>query len=166
MKYPLVYFRSFCISIVNVNANANANAQYSGGQAIHGQGGYYGSGGARRECPSKYSPASWKRPSMLASQEDVLKVSKVMEEVKRLHERLQVEVDSHQDKNDHPREDPSNTGAGTSSKIHEIKTCIKKICSQPDITETLNRLELNGEPVWGLSTEERDLVVTCRMQSK
>ena len=85
----------------------------------------------------------------------MLKISKVMEEVKELRVKLQMEVDSQVD---HRRL--------TSSKIHEIKTTIKNMCKHPDITKTLNRLELNGEPIWGLSTKERDFVVTCRMQSK
>jgi hypothetical protein len=43
-----------------------------------------------------------------------------------------------------------------------IKSAIKKKASGRDMTELLKRLELKGQPVWGLSVSERDLVKEAR----
>lgn len=40
----------------------------------------------------------------------------------------------------------------------EIKSRIKKTISNPKVREMLTRLEIKGEPVWGLSSRERDMV--------
>jgi hypothetical protein len=46
----------------------------------------------------------------------------------------------------------------------EIKARMKKTISNPQVRELLNRLEIKGEPVWGLSSKERDLVRTARQK--
>ena len=48
------------------------------------------------------------------------------------------------------------------SRSIEIKARIKKLISNPQVHEMLNRLEIKGQPVWGLSSKERDLVRTAR----
>jgi hypothetical protein len=44
----------------------------------------------------------------------------------------------------------------------ELKSKIKKISTSTEMKEILNRLEIKGEPVWGLSSTERDLVREAR----
>lgn len=56
-------------------------------------------------------------------------------------------------------------GAGSgeiTNKIIEIKSKIKKACTNPEFIESLNRLEFNGEPVWGLSCDEREMIMNAR----
>ncbi len=47
-------------------------------------------------------------------------------------------------------------------KTIEIKSKIKKACTNPEFIDCLNRLELNGEPIWGLSGDERDMIMNAR----
>ena len=49
-------------------------------------------------------------------------------------------------------------GSAVTSRSIEIKSKIKKTISNPRVRELLSRLEIKGEPVWGLSREERLLV--------
>lgn len=121
---------------------------YSGGQASEGQGGFYGSGGARKTEPAPTQ--TWQRPQMLALAADVNKVTSLMEEVDRLEELYRAELDA------------NGSDAPPSSKSIEIKAKIQKLCTNPEVMECLNRLEWNGEPVWGLSSEERDLITGFR----
>ena len=124
-------------------------AQYSGGQATEGQGGFYGSGGARVISADDSSTVdSEGRSVVLALAADVQKISQVMKEFERLENLLISE------------ENDSN-GTVTGKSI-ELKSSIKKLMTSPDVLESLNRLEIQGEPVWGLSTEERDLVILAR----
>jgi len=44
----------------------------------------------------------------------------------------------------------------------ELKAAIKKLWTQKDVNDAMNRLLVNGEPVWGLSSEERELVMDAR----
>lgn len=48
------------------------------------------------------------------------------------------------------------------SKKIQMKATIKKKVASRDMTDLLKRLELRGEPVWGLSTKERQLVKEAR----
>ena len=50
----------------------------------------------------------------------------------------------------------------TTSKTNPINGKMKKICTNPEFIECLNRLEHRGEPVWGLSSYERNLIVEER----
>lgn len=88
------------------------------------------------------------RSVVLALAADVQKISQVMKEFERLENLLISE------------ENDSN-GTVTGKSI-ELKSSIKKLMTSPDVLESLNRLEIQGEPVWGLSTEERDLVILAR----
>eukprot|EP01083_Nonionella_stella_P044684 120262_1 len=112
---------------------------YSGGQASEGQGGFYGSGGAR---VSTLEPEH--RPEMVALAADVENLALVMEEVSKLDAMLEEEKE---------KSDSSVTG-----KSLEISSKIKKVMTSVDVMDCLNRLEVEGEPVWGLSSKERDLV--------
>ncbi|KAJ1404491.1 hypothetical protein B484DRAFT_404769, partial [Ochromonadaceae sp. CCMP2298] len=43
-----------------------------------------------------------------------------------------------------------------------VRSRLKKTISTPNVNDLLNRLEIHGEPVWGLSAKERDLVRAAR----
>jgi len=118
---------------------------YSGGQASEGQGGFYGSGGAR---VSKLETEH--RPEMVALAADVENLTLVMEEIDKLDAMLMEEKE---------KSDSSVTG-----KSLEISSTIKKVMTSVDVMDCLNRLEVEGEPVWGLSSEERDLVHAARQK--
>ena len=117
--------------------------QYSGGQPTEGQGGYYGSGGAR-VLPQDGGKGEDSRQSMLALAADVQKISSVMKELETLEGLLERESDA------------------TTGRSIELKAGIKKLMTHPDVLESLNRLEIQGEPVWGLSSEERELIILAR----
>jgi glutamine amidotransferase PdxT len=119
------------------------NWQYSGGQASEGQGGFYGSGGARHLPPQ--GAVGDDRHLMMALAADVQKIQQVMSELEVLQSLLRNEDESH-----------------VSSKSIEIKTSIKKLMTDSQVLESLNRLELEGQPVWGLSTEEREMIMLAR----
>ena len=124
--------------------SGDTNITYSGGQATEGQGGFYGSGGSR----ATLTPTSEHRPEMLALAVDVQKVTAVMEEVDRLESLLM-------------REKEDSASAVTGKSI-EIKSSIKKLMTSPEFMEALNKLEVMGEPVWGLSSDERELIILAR----
>ena len=117
---------------------------YSGGQASEGQGGFYGSGGAR---VSKIETEH--KPEMLALAADVENLTLVMQEVYNLQDMLEEEKEEN---------------SGVTGKSLEISSKIKKIMTSSDVMDCLNRLEVEGEPVWGLSSEERDLVFAARQK--
>jgi hypothetical protein len=120
--------------------------EYSGGQATEGQGGYYGSGGARHIPPPSHSQDT-ARSQLLALAADVQKVHATMSELEKLEHRALEESSS------------SNT---TSKSSMEIRATMKKLMTQQDFLESLNRLEVQGEPVWGLSTAEREMITLAR----
>ena len=89
---------------------------------------------------------------MVAMAADVENLTLVMEEVYKLEELLEEE-----------REKAGSSG-GVTGKSLEISSKIKKIMTSADVMDCLNRLEVEGEPVWGLSMEERDLVQAARQK--
>lgn len=89
------------------------------------------------------------KPEMLALAADVENLSLVMEEIYKLDALLEKEKEEH-------------AGSSVTGKSLEISSKIKKIMTSVDVMDCLNRLEVNGEPVWGLSCEERDLVHAAR----
>jgi len=80
---------------------------------------------------------------MQAIAEDVTKLSSIMGEVETLEHLLQSETE-------------------VTSRSIELRGSIKKLMTSPDVMDCLNRLEIQGEPVWGLTVEERDLVKFAR----
>lgn len=114
------------------------NITYSGGQESIGQGGFYGSGGSRKvEAPKRYAGAT-------AAMNDIAELVAIMEQVEMLESELR------------------SLGKTVNSRSIEIKARLKKVISNPKVAELLNRLEIKGEPVWGLSSKERDLVRAAR----
>jgi len=128
------------------SATANTAASlFRSGQASEGQGGFYGSGGARA---SKLETEH--RPEMVALAADVENLALVMEEISKLDAMLE--------------EEKEKSGSSVTSKSLEISSKIKKVMTSVDVMDCLNRLEVEGEPVWGLSSEERDLVHAARQK--
>jgi hypothetical protein len=81
------------------------------------------------------------RPELLALASDVDHVVQVMMEVQQLEELLEDDL----------------------NKSMEARGSIKKLMTAPDFMETLERLEcVKGEPVWGLSQQERELIAAAR----
>ena len=48
------------------------------------------------------------------------------------------------------------------SQSIELKAAIKRKMTNKTMVTLLGRLEINGEPVWGLSAKERELVYLAR----
>jgi hypothetical protein len=85
---------------------------------------------------------------MMALASDVENLTLVMEEVYKLEDLLEEEKEK----------------SGVSGKSLEISSKIKKIMTSMDVMDCLNRLEIDGEPVWGLSSSERELVHYARQK--
>ena len=90
------------------------------------------------------------RPEMVALGADVENLTLVMEEIAKLEDVLEEEKESAE--------------SSVTGKSLEISSKIKKIMTSVDVMDCLNRLEVEGEPVWGLSSEERDLVHAARQK--
>lgn len=97
---------------------------YSGGHANQGQGGFYGSGGAR---VSTATPTH--HPEAIANQRDVMELSKIMVDVENLENELR------------------SLGTVVNSRTIEIKARLKKTISNPRVREILNRLEIKGQVI-------------------
>lgn len=109
-----------------------------------GQGGFYASGGARALSPDQVEKQQTnERNKMLALAQDVEHIRSVMLDLETLESLLRGED-------------------GVSAKRIELKNSIKKLMTTPDFLECLNNLEVQGEPVWGLSSEEREMIVMAR----
>jgi len=44
----------------------------------------------------------------------------------------------------------------------ELRNRIKKMMTSAEFLESLSRLEIKGEPVWGLSESEREMIILAR----
>ena len=89
---------------------------------------------------------------MLALAADVTNITNTMKEVETLEQLL----------HDETTDNATNNSGEISGKTIEIKSKIKKACTNPEFMESLNRLELNGEPIWGLSGDEREMIMNAR----
>ena len=96
---------------------------YSGGQAISGQGGYYGSGGSRVVKDHSHDP------TLKASGKELEILKRIMEEI----DILQVELEEH--------------GPEVTSETIALKNKVKKMISDPQLGHLLQRLEKGGEYV-------------------
>lgn len=83
---------------------------------------------------------------LLALAADVEKVDVTMKELDVLESELQTSGDT--DK--------------VSGKSIEIRQSIKKLMTNPMFLESLSRLEMNGQPIWGLNTDEREMITLAR----
>lgn len=123
-------------------SDGGGSITYSGGQASQGQGGFYGSGGSRvAGAPSHHSEA-------LAAREDIIEIEKIMTEVAELEEKLDEVIGT--------------AGSSINENAIELKTLIRrKICNK-SVMKLLGRLEIKGQPVWGLTANEREIVELAR----
>ena len=87
------------------------------------------------------------RQALLAMAADVEKISSTMDELYKLEQELYEE----------------GKGSVTNKSI-ELKASIKKLMTAPDVSEALDRLEVQGEPVWGLSAEEREMIILAKQK--
>jgi hypothetical protein len=85
-------------------------------------------------------------PEAIARQADISGLAQIMQEIETMEQELRT------------------LGNVVNSRTIEIKTKIKKSISNPKVREMLNRLEIKGEPVWGLSSKERDLVRAAKQK--
>lgn len=132
----------FVVAAVSRSASRRTfsdNVTYSGGQAGV-QGGFYGAGGAR----SQASPQAHHRPEAVAALDDIRRLREAMQQVTE----MEVEL--------------SRLGNAVSGRSIELKSSLKKRLSAPSMVELLTRLEINSQPVWGLTQEERELVRVAR----
>ena len=121
--------------------------QYSGGQATEGQGGYYGSGGSRVIGQDDVDTEG--RNRVIAMAADVERIQSTVRDLDELETLLR-------------SEEEDNKSDTVTSKTIELKNSIKKLITSKDVVESLNSLEIQGSPVWGLSTEEREMIVYLR----
>lgn len=146
---PVVSPRPF--TITNVQPFSSDSITYSGGQASSGsgQGGYYGSGGARAkaEAKSTHDITQEQRSKMLAISTDVETIQLIMEEIQKMEDLL--------------REDQIENDNEVTDRSVEIRGKMKSLVSQ-QLLESLERLEIEGGPKWGLTSEEHDLVMLAR----
>lgn len=129
-------FRSFA----EANIGSGDSITYSGGQATSGQGGYYGAGGSRAVGGLNVKH----RSDALAHVEDIAKMRSIMAEVHEMESQLNAVADK-----------------DIAVKI-QVKGNIKKKMTSREMFELLGKLEMKGEPVWGLSQTERELVKEAR----
>ena len=116
---------------------------YSGGQASEGQGGFYGSGGSRKNTAEILH-----HPEAVGDMEDIQTPMNIMETVEKLEEQLAESMASH--------------GSSVNEESIELKGAIKRKMSSAKMALLLDRLEINGQPRWGLSTTERAMVTMAR----
>jgi len=113
---------------------------HSGGHALNGQGGYYGSGGSR----AALTKTSVHRPEAVAHAEDVSALHSLIPQIEKMESMLH------------------GYGDTVDMKTIELKSSLKKLVTQPKVMDVLSKLEFKGEPVWGLSEQERELVQYVR----
>jgi len=85
---------------------------------------------------------------MLALASDVEKIQMVMEQLEKLEDLLTA--------------DQEDNGGEVTNRSVELRGDIKRLVSNGEFLESLDRLEIQGGPVWGLSSEEHDMVCMAR----
>lgn len=148
-----------------ITADMNHNITYSGGQRIKGQGEFFGNGGARSTTmPSSettttattttispratISVTDQKRSQMIALATDVEHIKMVMKELELLEHILHMDQEEHNDE--------------VTNRSVELRGSIKHLVTNKDFLDCLDRLEYEGRPIWGLSSEEHDLILLAR----
>mmetsp|Transcript_5861 Transcript_5861/g.8714 ORF Transcript_5861/g.8714 Transcript_5861/m.8714 type:complete len:174 (-) Transcript_5861:1234-1755(-) len=133
----------------NARTFSSESITYSGGQPSQGQGGYYGSGGARVLKPSAIGDVTEEqRSKMIALATDVEKIIMVMDELEVLESLME-------------KDQEENNGEVTNRSI-ELRGAIKHLITNHEFLECLDQLEIMGKPVWGLSSSEHELVLLAR----
>jgi hypothetical protein len=131
----------------SLRAFSTENITYSGGQASKGQGGYYGSGGSRKIDASAAVSTESQRSKLLAVASDVEYISNVMDKVLELEGLLQDEQKQNKE---------------VSNRSIELKSKMQQLVGTPEFLQCLDRLEIQGAPIWGLTTQEHELLKAAR----
>lgn len=126
-------------SLSSYGSDSGSSITYSGGQASEGQGGFYGSGGARVTKQS----VEWNSKAV-AQLEDIQSLQTLMAQVADLEGAIAQENDP------------------LSETVIEKKQTIKRLMTSPQTMALIESLEMGGQPVWGLSQSERSLVKDAR----
>jgi len=85
---------------------------------------------------------------MIALASDVDHVKMIMEELQLLEHLLQ------KDKEENNNE--------VTNRSVELRGSIKHLVANKEFLDCLNRLEYQGKPIWGLSSDEHDLILLAR----
>lgn len=85
---------------------------------------------------------------MIALESDVEIVHLAMEQLEELEELLRDDQEFHEGK--------------VSDRSVELRGKIRAMIANKDFLESLDRLEIEGSPVWGLSSDEYDMVCMAR----
>jgi len=80
--------------------------------------------------------------------EDIAQLTQVMEKIIDLEDQLAAANNS--------------SGSSINERVIEIKASLRRKTTGPVMQQLLERLEINGQPRWGLSTSERQLVHQAR----
>lgn len=89
-----------------------------------------------------------KRTQMLALATDVEHIKMILDEVETLEHLL------HKDQEEH--------GNQVTNRSVELRGLIKHLVTNKEFCICLDRLEQEGKPIWGLSSEEHDLISLAR----
>lgn len=60
------------------------------------------------------------------------------------------------------REEEEESGGKVTKRSEELRSKRTHLVSNPKFLECLDRLQIEGAPVWGLSSEEHEMVVLAR----
>jgi hypothetical protein len=150
-KQALPLQRTFAATVsTRTFSDSGGSITYSGGHASNGQGGYYGSGGSR----AGLTPNAIQRPDALAGIADIKTLSEVVGEISSLENLIRKEEEM-------LAKDGKNS---PSSALIGLKSKLKKYVTRPALLDALQRLEFKGQPVWGLSVKEREVVEFFRQK--
>lgn len=107
------------------------------------------SGGARATIPSSGGTITdQQRSQMIALASDVEHIKMIMDELELLEHLLQKDQEEHDDK--------------VTNRSVELRGSIKHLVANQEFLNCLDRLEYQGKPVWGLSSDEHDLITLAR----
>ena len=85
---------------------------------------------------------------MLALATDVEHIKMILDEIETLEHLL------HKDQEEHDNQ--------VTNRSVELRGLIKHLVTNKEFSDCLDRLEQEGKPIWGLSSEEHDLISLAR----
>jgi len=106
--------------------------------------------GGARALGNTVSKTDEERSKMLALASDVEHITMVMDELELLENLLH-----------HDQEDNENQ---VTNRSIELRGSIKHLITNKEFSDCLDRLECMGKPVWGLLSEEHDLIIMARQK--
>jgi len=127
-----------------ISARCLSGITYSGGQAFEGQGGFYGSGGSRAKLDQEIL-GKQSLTIFLAMACDVECVSLTIKELNQMENLLRDESEKL-----------------TLGRNIELRNKMKKMMTAEEFLKSLSQLEIKGQPVWGLSQSEREMIILAQ----